>query len=223
MKEVTTKYFLFSELSDEAKKKAIKNNSEICFYYGWDRNIIEEEQARLEELGFSNVEILYSGFYSQGDGACFTGELDNDGLIKFMCGVDEKGVKLVDKYRAVYDSICGREEHNIHVNIKITHSGHYYHEYMTSTNDYSELQTGEEMTGDLLKEWQAFMTFFDNRVYELGNNPLTGSSRHGWLIDCNRAIYKALENENDYLGSDESIIEYFENNEVYFTSEGEIE
>ena len=41
-----------------------------------DEYIIADYETRLSEVGFENPEISYSGFYSQGDGACFTADLN---------------------------------------------------------------------------------------------------------------------------------------------------
>jgi hypothetical protein len=50
----------------------------------------------LQKLGYYNVEISFSGFYSQGDGASFTGSLDVNEWIK---------VNTAGKYKRIKD-IC---------------------------------------------------------------------------------------------------------------------
>lgn len=40
----------------------------------WEEHIIDEWKAELEDMGFSDVDISYSGFSSQGDGASFTAD-----------------------------------------------------------------------------------------------------------------------------------------------------
>ncbi len=65
----------FNELSKEAKELAIEQNNQINTDYDWWKWIEEEWREKLEKLGYANAEIFFSGFYSQGDGACFTAEV----------------------------------------------------------------------------------------------------------------------------------------------------
>jgi hypothetical protein len=65
--------FDFKELGEEARRKAI--DSHRNFLQGViDLDCETGEFKRLLEMyGFSGVEVYYSGFWSQGDGASFTG------------------------------------------------------------------------------------------------------------------------------------------------------
>ena len=62
--------YSYSELSDKVKKKLKDRYCEDCtdvLYFE-----VESLETILEEIGFSNPKIAYSGFWSQGDGASFT-------------------------------------------------------------------------------------------------------------------------------------------------------
>lgn len=73
MRIVETKVYSFNELSAEAKKKALEKYRDVNIdYAGWCDFLIEQFQEELKEKGFEDPKILYSGFGSQGDGACFT-------------------------------------------------------------------------------------------------------------------------------------------------------
>lgn len=50
-------------------EKFTQNN--LDFEFMVDDYIIEKKRE-IEKLGYNNVKIYYSGFWSQGDGACFT-------------------------------------------------------------------------------------------------------------------------------------------------------
>lgn len=129
MKTVTVKTYSFNELNQEAKKKALETFWNINVdYEGWDDFIIEEYQGKLEELGYTEAKILYSGFYSQGDGACFEATID---IQKWLTSH-----KLGNKYRALYN-----EAENISVCLK--HSGHYYHSLMTQL-DYGIMDLSDK-------------------------------------------------------------------------------
>ncbi len=64
--------YLFGELSPEAKQTAISNHKSNFHIDGWEDGVIEDWKEKLEELGYEGVEIGYTGFWSQGDGASFT-------------------------------------------------------------------------------------------------------------------------------------------------------
>lgn len=75
MKTVQTKIYQINELSEEAREVAMSDwldNGEIDLDY-----LLEDFKSELANYGFTSVEIQYSGFWSQGDGASFTGFLDS--------------------------------------------------------------------------------------------------------------------------------------------------
>lgn len=74
----------FEELSEEIQQKVLDKyrylNTENIEWYEYTVDHFKQE---LEiEYGFADVEIRFSGFASQGDGASFTGKIDD--LIKFL-------------------------------------------------------------------------------------------------------------------------------------------
>ncbi len=64
--------FNFNELSDKLKEKVIEKhrNFEVELY-DWYDFMYEDWKAKLISIGFENPSIYFSGFYNQGDGACF--------------------------------------------------------------------------------------------------------------------------------------------------------
>lgn len=62
----------FSELSAKGKAKAIDAHRDINTDHDWFDFMIEDYENKLKKLGFHNIKIYFSGFSSQGDGACFT-------------------------------------------------------------------------------------------------------------------------------------------------------
>lgn len=71
--------FKYDQLNERAKKRArdwyregIDQNG-----YPWYDYIIDDWKTRLAAKGFEDVDIQFSGFYSQGDGASFTGYIDD--------------------------------------------------------------------------------------------------------------------------------------------------
>lgn len=77
MKTITKCYQVaeFKEFSPEDQEKIIENYRDINldFLESDIRGLLSEYKNDLSILGFTNIEIFYSGFYSQGDGASISG------------------------------------------------------------------------------------------------------------------------------------------------------
>lgn len=70
--------YTFDELSQDAKDHAIeKERSSMHDTMGdwWYEGIIEGETEKLKDEGLDDIDIQFSGFHSQGDGASFTGRV----------------------------------------------------------------------------------------------------------------------------------------------------
>lgn len=63
----------YSELDENQKQKVLSKLYDLNTDYDWFDNVIEDAKNLLGKLGFSNIDIQFSGFCSQGDGASFTG------------------------------------------------------------------------------------------------------------------------------------------------------
>jgi hypothetical protein len=72
MRTIQTTVYKFSELSESAQNRA--HEKWVTSDYPIDLDFtLDQFTELLEMIGFSNIEIYYSGFHSQGDGASFTG------------------------------------------------------------------------------------------------------------------------------------------------------
>ena len=63
----------FDELNEAQKNKVIDKNRDINIDGCWDDININDFELILEHLGFKDVKINYTGFWSQGDGCSFKG------------------------------------------------------------------------------------------------------------------------------------------------------
>jgi hypothetical protein len=68
--------YTFDELSDEAKEKAREWYREGALDYDWWDYTFEYATYVGKALGIQIDKIYFSGFYSQGDGACFVGRYE---------------------------------------------------------------------------------------------------------------------------------------------------
>lgn len=96
----TIQIFSFDELSSEAQEIALEqfkidiDRGVIPPSYDHDP-IIEGITEELNELGISDVDVQYSGFWSQGDGLSFTGEVEDVPLFIERLGLQiDKNAKI---------------------------------------------------------------------------------------------------------------------------------
>lgn len=180
---------------DEVKEKAIEQNRciNVDDFSDWYNFVFYDWKDKLEKTGFCNPEIYFSGFCSQGDGACF----DNDSY-HFDLDLLLKNVALTDEEREKIYSL--KDDFNLTIE-KSNSSGHYCHEKTRYIDvDYFYIENEDESF--LLKK-------FKNLLEEL---------RESLCIQ----IYEDLEKEYYYLISDGAVYETLRANEYYFEENGKI-
>lgn len=82
----------FDELEIDIQEKTIEQNRYYAVDTNWCDYILYDWQEKLEELGFREPKIYFSGFDAQGDGACFVCKcIEPEKLINFIELFDGKG------------------------------------------------------------------------------------------------------------------------------------
>jgi hypothetical protein len=122
---------LFSALSEEQQKDLYNTNSEkfSVVYNDWFESSIDHFVEALEFIGFNDVRVRFSGFWSQGDGAHFTGSYS------YKKGALAAVKKEYPNYTALHNlaqelqSLQSRHFYSIEFTIK--HKGRYSHELST--------------------------------------------------------------------------------------------
>lgn len=212
MKIIEVKAYKFSELSDAAKEKARdwyrEGNMDDNF---WSEYVIDEavEQGKLLGIDFKERRvplmngktrgepcIYWSGFSSQGDGACFEGS---------WCAGDVQADKVAEDWGDSADTTEIRRIAGVLAEIAkewprasftVTHSGHYSHEYCTNfsveMDEDPDMVVPDGAEDDLIEVARDFMKW----------------------------IYRRLENEWRYRNSDECVDEEIEANDLLFTEDG---
>lgn len=86
MKTITKAYDVYSydELDEAAKEKVLIEFSDINVEHDWYDGVFEQWVEKLHNIGFSSADIEFSGFYSQGDGACFSASPDLGALVTYL-------------------------------------------------------------------------------------------------------------------------------------------
>lgn len=191
MKTITV--YTFEELTAEIQEKIIEKNRDINTDYEWYDCIIEETKNELESKGFPQVEITFSGFYSQGDGASFT--CNNVDLMTFIAFSKQE-----DKYKLLLEHI---QEGTITASIyRARH--HYSHNHTVRAN----VET-QGLANDV----------YDTPAIQVLLNTLEEDLEETKNTLC-KELYKTLEQEYDYLTDDAQIKDTLIANEYTYTADG---
>lgn len=188
---VTLTAYTFDELSDNAKETAREWFRSVQLDYDWWDSVYDDAKNLGKALGIQIADIYFSGFWSQGDGACFTGQYsyrpDWREALDQECGGDDY-VQLVQIGEALQDYRAYNPDEAVAV-VTVKHTGPYSHEHSVRMED--------EYTGTAPRK-------------EIKDA----------LRDFMRWIYSKLRAEYEWLQSDEQVDETIRANEYLFTSEG---
>ena len=124
MRTITKDVFKFDELSEAAKDEA-----RAWYREGSDFDadaVIEDFKTIIGLMGFYDINVMYSGFSSQGDGACFTGRYayakGATQAVKEYAPLDAELLRIAKSLQAAQRAAFYK------LNARISHSGNYYHE-----------------------------------------------------------------------------------------------
>ena len=214
--------YSFEELSPEAQDNALENNRDINVDYdGWEDGVTEGFKEDMREIGIDDIEISFSGFYSQGDGASFTSEdidtrklfdaigiKSNDALN--MDADDERSKGENKEFYDLLDTMedVGHLERNrikpeeIRVTIERTDNRHvHYNTVRANVQIWDEPDGWEEPYG--------FTDKLEDQVTE-------------YVRGLCKDLYRGLEKEYDHLTSDESVKETLIDNDYQFDEDGNV-
>ena len=212
--------YSFEELSPEAQKNALEELWDINIEYSdWHEPIIEDFESDMKEDGLSDIEVSYSGFNSQGDGASFTGEVYDNKTFMKKCldlkddewldmGDEEKPEDEGSRLRADlldlgFDSREKLTPDNFSISI-IRDSSRYSHENTISGNVVIE-DVPESIEDEFpLDEYAA-------KLEEMVTK---------WARSTSKDLYRKLERYYDDLRSDEEVKETIINNDYKFDKDG---
>lgn len=125
MRQVTLDILKFDELSPEVQNKVIERerNDENRLNYDWYDSIVEDAKTCLGYMGFFDVTVGFSGFWSQGDGANFTAEfnstkIDLEKLQNYAPTIHDKYTQLLTSLNneVVTANLVKRNRHYSHKN-----------------------------------------------------------------------------------------------------------
>jgi hypothetical protein len=186
------KEYTIDNCSEELRQLILENYHDINTNHDWFDFIYEDFKNICDIIGIKVKNIYFSGFSSQGDGACFTGYYDyKQGSYK---NIKEFAPHDEELHEIVLNLSKIQKLNFYKLESEITHNDHYYHYnsigieiYNNHSSQYEGIQELEIEIRNLCK----------------------------WL-------YKQLEENYDCLVSTEAIIETLQANEYKFNGRGEI-
>lgn len=225
MRTIEVKVYTFDELSDSAKQKALDKHRYWDVQHDWWDWTYDDWicQVSLKGYGVQPRNIHFSGFSCQGDGACFSGTVrktSEDTLALLPCDLAAK-IKLhhakcrlfnIDPINLELSAIIGTGGSGY------SHSG----AMGISDTEFVDHNWGRCNMGpcDCCPNWPGVCDERESLLRELGlvdfSTPLLEEARS--LAD---ELYKSLEQEHEYLTSDEHIAEYFRGEGTEFTEDGD--
>lgn len=180
------------------RERLIEKYRDINVDHDWWVCVEADFEEDMKAKGIDVTRIYFTGFCSQGDGACFVGSLQDPKTYLDLHHADQFPMirKLLDHGGSVYAG-C-------------SHSGRYYHENCTNFSfsidtlgDVVDCPT--EFHEQIVEAWDAKL---NDEVQEF-ETALTDQ----WRVYM-RELYGNLEAEYDYLTSDEAVWETIEANEL---------
>ena len=223
-KEITV--FKFDELTDIAKQRAITDYCEHGMHHEWWDCVYENAKEDGKERGFDIEDIRFSGFWSQGDGASWTGTVRADTFLDHHLKEDDPDhARYIVLRELIRD---GWIEPRLEVrtgSFHYCHSGTMVVEWETGATLWDTIDTpheGESYTigtehsilhgadvGQLAKgiEWESLLDRLNEWVQRE-------------VRDYADEIYKKLETEYEWLTSEEQIADMAEANDWRFDESG---
>jgi len=196
MRTVLVNLFKINELSKEAQEHAYQTwlNTDAGEY---DNGIMKDDITELGGcIGINIEKVLYSGFYSQGDGACFEGtysyksDWKND--LECYAPLDETMFTLGEELEKVY------KKYGL-VEVTVSHTGRYYHENSVDIEcEYDNDDDAED----------------EKRFIALGEIDYL-------LKDFMKHTYKLLQQDYEYQTSKDYFIETSLDNDYEYRENGE--
>lgn len=178
----------FKSLPESAQQAILdKHRNQGVEYDDWWDCTYDDFKERMKGVGIEVDRMYFSGFWSQGDGACFEGSVCNWPL--FLTSINA-------------DSCFSHEDVYENMSFSVQHHGHHYHSHSTKYSEEIHLTNLHEEGSIRYHAFEALMDECDEKVEALWESCKEAFRDH--MDD----LYKSLNEEYDYLTSDEYVLEY---------------
>jgi hypothetical protein len=201
------KTYTILELNPEAKEKALQSIMNDSIFRGRDIDLdwgVEAEQDELEEgFGLANVEVSFSGFWSQGDGASFTGRVVN--IPKFIRAIGIKD-EILDKAMQALDEVY--EMSIVRIDSRYVHENTVRFD-LDPIDDTELILMSPFGLGDITMD-------LNELLEEIGFE----AEASEWVKTKSKEIYSKLEKAYNDEFSEEAAEEWADQWEIQFDEEG---
>jgi hypothetical protein len=230
MRTIEKTIYEFDELSDKAKAKALDHCREWQTEHDWWDCQYENFIEKITEHGYSvdPKKIHFSGFWSQGDGACFEGTF-RFGHEKTATLLPCDLVAKINLFNAKMRLMGNPNTIDLEISGGIGTSGHYSHSGTMSVekidiypmpSDFNRCNMG---TCDCVDGWPGVCDEGEaiNDAIEAAYSSVEEAIKEearGFADD----LYSDLETEYEWLTSDEQVAEMIRANEYEFDEDGEL-
>jgi hypothetical protein len=207
LKTIKLNLFELDELSEKARQKALESFADLNLNDDWYQFNLENFSALGVLIGLSIPvkDIYFRGFYSQGDGSGFNATVDLPELFKAIRAADWKVEYPNTGLEFALPPIQPRvlnliAENKIDVTAGIEKPRSYYGVSAGITDHLPQRRPRYSQIENELDKLETWL--------------------QGFAELLNRFLYKSLEQEYDYLTSEEAIVEGIKANEYLFTADG---
>jgi len=212
--------YSFEELSPEAKNNALDELRDINVEYSdWHEPIIEDFESHLKEFGVGDVEVSYSGFYSQGDGASFIGDVfDTKTFMSKALGLkDTEWLDMEDEEKP--------EDEGSRLRADLLDIGFDTREKLTPDNFYIKIErTSDRYSHENTIEGRVSIEDIPESIEdEIPSQTIESEIEDkvtNWARSESKDLYSNLENYYDELRSDEIVEETIAQNDYKFDKDG---
>jgi hypothetical protein len=201
------KTYTILELNTEAKEKALQSIMNDSIFQNRDVDLdwaVENAQDELEEgFGLANVEVSFSGFCSQGDGASFTGRVVN--IPKFIRAIGIKD-EILDKAMQALDEVY--EMSIVRIDSRYVHENTVRFD-LDPIDDTELILMSPFGIGDITLD-------LNDLLVEIGLEDKASK----WVKEKSREIYDKLERAYGEEFSEDAAEEWADQWEIQFDEEG---
>jgi hypothetical protein len=191
---IETTVYQFDELSESAKDAARNWWKSASADDDWYEYTYEDVKECGALIGITVDRIYFSGFSSQGDGACFEGSYAYKKGASAAIAAHTGGCDKLQNIAAALQETQRKAFYRL--TAKVKHNGRYMHENCTDIDTYNGM-TGDYATNEQCDEIAAS------------------------LRDFMRWTYRELERAYDYFMSNENVDDIIRINEYTFSEDGE--
>jgi len=198
---------LYHQLCPEAQERARDNYRRSAEEDEWWDSDYEHWKEKLDDLGFADADIKFSGFSCQGDGASFTACITREFKIPDVLVTRLEDATQVARVLLRFNGKHGAPDLSWSINGKIQRSTSARYVHANTIYANLELENGGDVPEDLANDLKAWVTAEENS--------LTSEAR-----GLSNEIYRCLESSWDEINCDESVAQNIIELKIDFDKEG---